>query len=136
MAQKIRNNAKFPYDLLKGSGGMESGVNNWLKKSTLAEIHERDKGIYLFWGATVKCDNTCDCVITADDIMNGIFPEDRVAEAYYGLDAWGMKIPEEKKRCPLRPAKQGVRQISIPELQARLEARGLFECTKNRIKRK
>jgi hypothetical protein len=231
MAQKIKKDAKFPLDQLKGSSGLEDGIDEWLKKDRLAEIHARDKGIYLFWGTTVKCNNTCDnvevaaaqmeglkklehnirvireagfsvnlapklgireCrrikgdyVITADDIINGRFPDDRVADAHYSLDAWGIKLPEDKKHGPpygipyraLTPVnteglltagriisgtkiaassfrvqpicatigeaagtaaamcalqKKGTRQISIPELQARLEAKGLFEYTKGR----
>lgn len=41
-----------------------------------------------------------DYVLTAEDIIHGVMPEDKVADAHYSLDAWGMKIPEEKKHTP------------------------------------
>lgn len=146
IAQKIKKDAKFPLDKLKGSSGMAPGEKSWLKKENLDEIIKADAGIYLFWGTTVKCADTCDpvaiaaaqyegieklkhnitvineagfsvslapkigvrevrrikgdYVLTADDIINGVFPEDRVADAHYSLDAWGMKIPEDKKHGP------------------------------------
>ena len=146
IAQKIKRDAVFPLEKLKGSSGMEAGEKTWLKKEYLDEIVKRDKGIYLFWGTTVKCDDTCDpvqvaaaqyeglkklehnikvineagftvnlapkigvrearrikgdYVITADDIINGVMPEDKIADAHYSLDAWGMKIPEDKKHGP------------------------------------
>ena len=234
LAQKIRPDAKFPLDQLKGSSGMEAGEPDWLRKENLEEIHKRDKGAYLFWGTTVPVKNTCDpvevaagqlkglqklehnirvineagfsvtlapkmgirearritgdYVLTADDIIQGIMPEDKVADAHYSLDAWGMKIPEEKKHTPpygipyrcLTPKNtEGLltagriisgtkiahssyrvqpicaligeaagtaaalcaarnlrtRDVDIHELQARLDARGLFDYTKNRKKK-
>lgn len=234
IAQKIRPDAKFPLDQLKGSSGMEAGERDWLRKEYLDDIHKRDKGAYLFWGTTVPVKNTCDpvevaagqlkgltklehnirvineagfsvmlapkigirearritgdYVLTADDIINGVMPEDKVVDAHYSLDAWGMKIPEEKKHTPpygipyrcLTPknteglltagriisgskiahssyrvqpicaligeaagtaaamsAAQGLRtrEISVTELQSKLDARGLFDYTKNRKKK-
>ena len=124
-----------------------------------------------------------DYVLTADDIINGVFPADRIADAHYSLDAWGMQIPENVKHGPpygipyrcLTPLKteglltagrimsgtkiahssyrvqcissligeaagtaaamcaaqnKKTREIRVPELQARLDAKGLFEYTK------
>lgn len=235
IAQKIKRDAVFPLDKLKGSSGMESGEKDWLRKEYLPDIIKRDKGIYLFWGTTVPCNNTCDpvevaaaqykgieklqhnigvineagfsvnlapkigireCrrikgdyVLTADDIINGVMPDDKIADAHYSLDAWGMKIPEDKKHGPpygipyrsLTPLNteglltagriisgtkiahssyrvqpicgligeaagtaaaicslqnKRTRDINIKELQAKLDARGLFDYTKNRQKKK
>lgn len=231
LAQKIRSDARFPLDRLKGSSGMEAGERDWLRKERLEEIHRRDKGAYLFWGTTVPVKNTCDpvevaagqikglaklehnirvineagfsvtlapkigirearrivgdYVLTADDIIGGVMPDDKVADAHYSLDAWGMKIPQEKKHTPpygipyrcLTPRDtEGLltagriisgtkiahssyrvqpicaligeaagtaaamcaadnlptRGIDVRKLQARLDARGLFDYTKNR----
>lgn len=146
IAQKIKKDAVFPLEQLKGSSGMEPGEKDWLRMQYLDDIRKRDKGIYLFWGTTVKCNHTYDpvevaaaqyaglkklehnitvingagfsvslapkigvrearrikgdYVLTADDIINGVFPDDRIADAHYSLDAWGMKIPEDKKHGP------------------------------------
>ncbi|WP_418983201.1 FAD-dependent oxidoreductase [Alistipes sp.] len=146
LAQKIRPDARFPLDQLRGSSGMEYGERDWLRKENLAEIHRRDKGAYLFWGTTIPVRNTCDpvevaagqlrglaklehnirvisqagfsvtlapkmgirearrivgdYVLTADDIIGGVMPRDKIADAHYSLDAWGMHIPEQKKHTP------------------------------------
>ncbi|MDR1682185.1 MAG: FAD-dependent oxidoreductase [Candidatus Symbiothrix sp.] len=234
IAQKIKRDAVFPLDKLKGSSGLADGEKDWLKKDRLEEIHTADKGIYLFWGTTVKCKKTYDnsevaaaqmlglkqlehniriineagfsvnlapkigvreCrrikgdyVITADDIINGVMPDDKVADAHYSLDAWGMQIPESVKHGPpygipyraLTPLKteglltagriisgtkiahssyrvqpicavigeaagtaaamaaiqnKRTRDIDLKDLQARLDAKGLFDYTKNRKKK-
>lgn len=36
-------------------------------------------------------------VLTANDLIAGIFPEDVIAHAHYSFDVWGMKIPEHIK---------------------------------------
>jgi hypothetical protein len=37
-------------------------------------------------------------VITVDDIINGVMPDDKVADAWYSLDPWGMNIDEKIKQ--------------------------------------
>jgi hypothetical protein len=36
-------------------------------------------------------------VLTVDDILNKVMPDDKVADAWYSLDAWGMNISEKIK---------------------------------------
>lgn len=45
-------------------------------------------------------------VITVDDVINGVMPDDMVADAWYSLDPWGMKVDPE--------IKNGVRPYGIP----------------------
>jgi hypothetical protein len=72
MAQKIRRDAVFPLEKLKGSSGMESGETTWLVKDRLPEIVARDKGIYLFWGTTVNCEHTYDPLQVAAAQQQGL----------------------------------------------------------------
>lgn len=37
-------------------------------------------------------------VITVDDVLKGVFPDDHVADAWYSLDPWGMKVDEKIKQ--------------------------------------
>lgn len=37
-------------------------------------------------------------VLTVDDVLKGVFPDDHVADAWYSLDPWGMKIDEKIKQ--------------------------------------
>jgi hypothetical protein len=39
-------------------------------------------------------------VLTANDIMKGAMPDDKVADAHYMFDVWGMKIDEKVKHAP------------------------------------
>lgn len=39
-------------------------------------------------------------VLNANDLINGVQPDDKVADAHYALDAWGMKIPDKMKHTP------------------------------------
>ena len=124
-------------------------------------------------------------VLALADIQQGRFPDDKVAEAWYDLDPWGMNLSRAQKVVPpygipyrsLIPAgteglltagriisgthiaassyrvqpicsntgeaagtaaaiaarhKTGVRNIEIGELQASLDAHGLFDFTKKR----
>ncbi len=41
-------------------------------------------------------------VITVDDILNGVMPDDIVADAWYSLDPWGIKL-DEKMRNSVGP---------------------------------
>ncbi|MDD4690365.1 MAG: FAD-dependent oxidoreductase [Eubacteriales bacterium] len=41
-------------------------------------------------------------VVTVDDVINGVFQDDHVADAWYALDPWGMKI-EEKVKLDVKP---------------------------------
>ncbi|MDR1719180.1 MAG: FAD-dependent oxidoreductase [Dysgonamonadaceae bacterium] len=34
-------------------------------------------------------------ILTVDDVIQGRMPDDKVADAWYALDAWGMKLPKE-----------------------------------------
>lgn len=36
-------------------------------------------------------------VLTANDLIQGVMPDDKIANAHYSFDVWGMKIPEEMK---------------------------------------
>lgn len=38
-------------------------------------------------------------VVTVDHLMRGDFPDDTIAHARYGIDAWGWKIPDEIKKA-------------------------------------
>lgn len=45
-------------------------------------------------------------VLTVDDVLNGVMPDDKVADAWYSLDPWGMKIDPK--------IKNGVKPYGIP----------------------
>ena len=36
-------------------------------------------------------------MLTANDLIQGVMPDDKIANAHYSFDVWGMKIPEEMK---------------------------------------
>ena len=38
-------------------------------------------------------------VITVDHLMHGLLPDDTIAHARYGIDAWGWKIPDEIRKA-------------------------------------
>ena len=126
-------------------------------------------------------------VLSLSDIQEGRFPDDKVAEAWYDLDPWGMHLTRAQKVVPpygipyrslvpknteglltagriisgthiaassyrVQPIcsntgeaagtaaamaarhKTGIRDIEIRELQASLDAHGLFDFTKSRQK--
>lgn len=143
ISERIKRNAVFPVDLLKGGSQVEDNLNRWVTKDDKADMVRRDAGVYLHWGKTVYCKDTRDplelanaqqeafeklrenmgilhkagyavhlapklgvrevrrikgeYVLTATDLINGVFPEDTIAHAHYALDVWGMKLPEAMK---------------------------------------
>jgi hypothetical protein len=39
-------------------------------------------------------------ILTVDDLIQGKMPDDKVADAWYSLDVWGMKLPKEIIHTP------------------------------------
>jgi hypothetical protein len=144
ISERIKRDAIFPIDKLKGSSAVEDNIDHWVNSADMKNMIQRDAGIYLQWGKTVYCKNTRDpyelalaqqnaldklqynltilheagfavhfapklgvrevrrikgeYVLTANDLIAGIIPDDVIANAHYPLDAWGMKIPDNIKR--------------------------------------
>lgn len=80
VSQRIRPGAILPFDKLGKSnsyrtGAVEHHVNHWVGyelKGVPDNYQERNAGIYLHWGATVDCDDTCDPSAIAQAMQKAI----------------------------------------------------------------